>query len=385
MLWQIETDPCSTEQFSRHPVAEVLYEFDGPKIFTTLSGSLLRLWYECAEDPNTGRLRYLVVPADEELISRLKDGSRTVHDALKQPWLWAIDVDLQDEVKAGWVVRLEDIPSSARPERGAALWPHLEPLIAYRLIGDNLREGNVPASVAARAMERPAAALKRLLEAMSNTTAQGRPAEFFRKSYDLPAQRIAFNSFEVSFGVPKEPELPISDDGVPLYEKCADRLGNALSWLASNNEGEAPDIALLEVLKELVPPAHGQIVEAEVRGLLVPGHRAILLSRLDRQKVTNAIGLRRRQERELLKTEGRIGEFDKDQLTFILRDRLESSEELKCSFTEEQFDDLYEAFDNDRRVALLGKLQTSRHVLEVVAAESVSTDSDVESPELERD
>lgn len=385
MLWQIESPQCSVEQFVERTITEVLYDFDGPKIFTTSDGSLLRLWYECAEDLQTGALRYLVVPADNQLVAHLKDGTRTVHDALQQPWIWAIDVDGSDTVTTGWIVRLEEVPESAKPERGAPLWPQLEPLIAYRLIGEGLREGSIPASVAARAMERPAAALKRLLEAMSNISPQGRPEESFRKSYDLPAQRIAFNSFEVSFGMPKEPELLLTDDGQSIYQAAATRLGDALSWLKSSNTSSEPDIGLLEVLKELAPPAHGQVVKVEVRGQLVPGHRRVVLTREDREMVTRAIGRKRHKERELLRTEGRIGEFDKDQLTFILRDRLDLAEELKCSFTEEQFDDLYEAFDNDRRVVLLGKFQTMRHVLEVVAAEPVLADGGMQPEHIEKE
>lgn len=376
MLWRIETPTCSIEQFDKRTIAEVLYDFDGPKIFTTSSGSLTRLWYECAEDIQIGVLRYLVVPVDDQLIAHLKNGTRTVYDALQQPWIWAVDVDESDNVTTGWVVRLEEVPDLAKPERSALLWPQLEPLISYRLIGDGLREGNVPASVAARAMERPVSALKRLLEAVSNTTSpQGRPVESIRKSYDLPAQRIAFNSFEVSFGMPNEPELPLTEDGQSIYQVSATRLGFALSWLESSNSDNEPDISLLEVLKELVPPAHGQVTKAEVRGQLVLGHRCVVLTRADRTKVTRAIGRKKGKERELLRTEGRIGEFDKDHLSFILRDRIGSAEDLKCTFTEEQFDDLYEAFDNDRRVVLLGKLQTKRDVLEVVAAEPVPVES----------
>ena len=125
MLWQIESPQCSVEQFVERTITEVLYDFDGPKIFTTSDGSLLRLWYECAEDLQTGALRYLVVPADNQLVAHLKDGTRTVHDALQQPWIWAIDVDGSDTVTTGWIVRLEEVPESAKPERGAPLWPQL--------------------------------------------------------------------------------------------------------------------------------------------------------------------------------------------------------------------------------------------------------------------
>lgn len=375
MLWKIKTPQCSVEHFNARDLGEILYEFDGPKIFTTSAGSLHYLWYECAEDADASVLRFLVVPTDKQTIAYLKDGTRTVYDALSQPWVWAVDIDKDDQIAGGWVVQLDDVPVSAKPERGVALWPELEPLISYRLIGPGLREGDVPTSVAARALERPTAALKRLLEAVSKTSAQGRPEESFRKAYDLPAQRIAFNSFEVSFGMPKEMELPLADDGKSLYQRGSEYLQKAFDWLESDGGRPEPDIALLEVLKELVPPAHGQVVEAEIRGQMIVGQQRVLLTRKNRQAVTQAIYRKRQKERELLREEGRIGEFDKDQLTFILRDRPNAVEELKCAFTEEQFDDLYEAFDHDRRVVLLGKLQMTRNVLEIVAAEPVVADS----------
>lgn len=372
MIWSIETPQCSVEQFKDRKTVEVLYEFDGPKIFVAMTGSLLSLWYECEEDLDSSVFRYLVVPTDEQTIAYLKDGTRTVYDALHQPWLWAVDVGPGEQVIRGWVVQLEEVPEFAKPEKGVALWPHLEPLIAYRLIGDGLREGAVPTSVVARALDRPSAALKKLLEAMNNSVGHGRPEESFRRAYDLPAQRIAFNSFEVSFGVPKSIEaLPLEEDELSIYRAGSSCLEEALAWLRSGKEDQLPDLALLEVLKELVPPAHGQVFEAEVRGQIIPSQQHVLLTRKDRQRVTQAISRKRSKERELLREEGRIGEFDKDQLTFILRDRSNSADELKCAFTEEQFDDLYEAFDNDRRVVLLGKLQMKRNVLEIVAAESV--------------
>lgn len=371
MLWHIETPQCSVESFKDRKIVEVLYEFDGPKIFITSSGSLQYLWYECAEDTVALVSRYLVVPTNEQTLAYLKDGTRTVYDALNQPWVWAVDLGQDDQVINGWVVHLEEVPQSAKPERGVALWPELEPLISYRLIGAGLREGEVPTSVATRALERPAAALKKLLEAMGRSAAQGRPEESLRKVYDLPAQRIAFNSFEVSFGMPKETELPLADDGKTVYQVSSEYLGQAFDWLKSDGSAGELDGILLDVLKELVPPAHGQVIEAEVRGKMISGPSPVRLTRKDRLTVTQAISRRRSKERELLRVEGRIGEFDKDQLSFILRDRSNSADELKCSFTEEQFDDLYEAFDNDRRVVLLGKLQMTRNVLEVLAADTV--------------
>jgi hypothetical protein len=225
-------------------------------------------------------------------------------------------------------------------------------------------------------MERPAASLKKLLEAMSNTIAQGRPEESFRRAYDLPARRFAFNSFEVSFALPAQADLLLDEAGHSIYDAGALSLEAALAWLESSDRGPEPDISMLEVLKELVPPAHGQVTRTEVRGQLVSLRGRVVLTREDRATVTRAIGKWRRIDRELVKTEGRIGQFDKDHLTFILRDRSDLAEDLKCSFVEDQFDDLYDAFDGNRRIVLVGSMHASRNLLEVVAAEAVATNAE---------
>ncbi|MDD4964037.1 MAG: ImmA/IrrE family metallo-endopeptidase [Gallionella sp.] len=128
MLWFIDTAAsCSIEQFVLRPY-EVLYEFDGPRIFTTISESLIYLWYECGEDPETERIRYLVIPANQQLIGQLKSGEKTMLEALRQPWLWALDVR-NGQVEKGWTLNdLDLVPLGAKPRPNVFLWPQLEPL-----------------------------------------------------------------------------------------------------------------------------------------------------------------------------------------------------------------------------------------------------------------
>ena len=366
MLWKINY-PCSTERFLERNLVEVLYEFEGSKIFLAESNSLLYLWYEAVQDGDSDLRRFLVVPTDSRLVSKLKEGAKTVHDALNQPWLWTVDLDLQDRVVAAGVMPLEKVPIGSKPEKDATLWPHLEPLLFYRLIGEGLSEGHIPASVAARALGRPVAALKRLLESIGNSPGQGRPEEALRRAYDLPAQRFAFNSFEVSFGVPSM-QLSLDWGSDSEYRQAAVQLKSAIAWLHSNDEGIAPtpSVQLLEVLKELAPPAHGQVVRAEIGGQLVGNGVRVMLSRDDRSAVTKAIARYQIQGPELARIEGRIGEFDKDNLTFILRDRSNIEPEVRCSFVEEQYDDLDEAFHSDRRVVHIGR--KTRNAFEVAGA-----------------
>lgn len=375
MLWQITTDRCSVDQFSMSEPHEVLYDYDGPKIFTTKVGSMLRLWYACGEDRQSGTARFLIVPASDASISQLKAGIKTVHDALSQPWLWAVDVGSDGLPISGWALAgLSEVPRDSKPEKDAPLWPSLVPFLAYRLIGAGLGEGTTPSSVISRAVEKPTAAVKRLLELASNTVAHGgRPANSFRKQYDMVALRMAFNSFEISFSLPAESVAQREIEDVDLHEEGAKRLRSALTWLRGDQTQPEPEIGLLEVLQDLVPPAHGQVERTEIKGALLAGAKPVELNRADRTKVRQAIARKHQNLRLLLETEGLIREFDKDNLTFILRDRPDNAEELSCAFSEQQYDDLYEAFDTDARIAIHARWRAGRRVCDVVAVEQIDS------------
>lgn len=367
MFWPIDPESRTTvARFQGWQTVEVLYEFSGPRIFTAAVDGLLQFWYQCAEGDG-GEGRFLVVPTNSRWIDRLKTGTKTVHDTLSQQWLWAVDIDPEGGVTDAWVLPgLEEVPVDSKPRPDTPLWPHLTPLLTYRLIGEGLAEGRVPASVVASAVQKPVAALKRLLEFSNNNIgAQGRPEEGFRRLYDLPAQRMAFNSFEVAFGQPEQQGVQDS------YATSATHLAEALEWLHGGEHLAPVAIELLEVLKDLAPPAHGQIVRSEVRGLLVKGNRPVVIGRDDRQKVTREIALRTDQQR-MRRLEGRIGEFDIDNLALTLREIVGDlgAQELRCTFTDELYDDLWRAFlPPSPRVAVVGRLSPNRRSMEILGVE----------------
>lgn len=418
MLWEITT-PESGNDFSNIAPSEVLYEFDGPKIFTSLDGSHMCLWYECGEDIATNVIRYLVAPVNSRIVEQLKNGTKTVFEALSQPWIWAVDVRDGNAEKSWILGSLDEVPPDAKPDKETPLWPELVPLLSYRLIGPGLQEGAIPASVVARAVSGATSAIKALLESVNDTQSPviGRPDEGFRRLYDVVAKRFAYNSFEVTFDAPiiKEnqaiaqvgreqncdllsvavegqgtdltavPTVQTNFPSIPsstiveatrrseLYQQSAIKLAEALTWLESDSQAVTElSSGILSALEHLVPPKHGQILEAELRGRLIPDGRSILLTRDSTAKVKKAISTRKERARQLVTTEGRVGQFDKDKLIFTLRDRPNGEPDLLCSFSEEHYDDLFDAFVADERHVLLqGRWHADRRGLEVIAVEVV--------------
>jgi hypothetical protein len=154
-MWSLNSPQCTPQRFGIFQPDEVLYEFDVPMIFTFKGEDGLFLAYLSVEDDDTQTSRYLTVPANKKLIDELKTGSKTVFEALNQPWLWVVDVSYEGVINAAWQVDdIAQIPDAAKPAKDAMLWPELMPFFSYRLIGNGLEKGRVPASVVARAIEK---------------------------------------------------------------------------------------------------------------------------------------------------------------------------------------------------------------------------------------
>ncbi|BCR22507.1 hypothetical protein [Aquipseudomonas alcaligenes] len=364
MLWPITSSKVTTHQFDTIDMYEVLYEFDGPKIFTSKdSNNQTYLWYESAEDFSNKRIRFLVTPTTDSQIEQLKLGHKTVYDLLKQAWLWAVDLTYDMTLANAWALGgLDDVPAKSRPEPHVTLYPEHMPLLSYRLIGPGLQEGQVPASVISRAVKGPTAALKRIFESLSQGYSSGRPEESFRRSYDLPAARFAYNSFEVAFSEPPFDQLDF--DGESAYEAGSSALEDGLQWLV-NQSSKEPSIIVLEALKELTPPAHGQIERAEIRGRLIKSSAVFCLNRQHRRAITEALAKHQKTDHELIQVSGQIRELDKDNFSFILRNRPNDENELKCIFTEEQYDDVVEHFSSETFVSATGRLKRSSNLLEI--------------------
>ena len=119
-MWPVDGLPVSVDFLAGLKPANVLYEYEGPRIFSCpdQEGKLL-LVYECDHDEET--TRYLVVPTCRSTLDELIAGRCAVRQALQQPRSWIVDVRA-GAISEAWSVEMEKLPAGVLPKAGTRLW-----------------------------------------------------------------------------------------------------------------------------------------------------------------------------------------------------------------------------------------------------------------------
>lgn len=383
MDWKVTAQQFDVASFQGITQEEILYEFDGPRIFTARNAMGELLFY--LADEKDGVCRYIVAPTNASIIDLMKSGVRSVRDALNQPWVWFLDTQYDGKPVAAWKGTLADAPADALPLSGVMLWPHLEPIFVLRAIGEGLGEGTVPASVIRQVVDGATTALKKIAgQVFQAAGAQGRKANVIRQFYDLPMQGVAYNSFEIAFRLPDRKQLNLGADEAPEelgseFDEIGKQLEQALSWAInakSEEDSEPLDINLLEALEKLVPPQTGIVKSVELRGRIFhAGHARYQLTRETSKRVRRALGKARVSQERITIVSGLVREFDKDDLSFTLRETDDSKDHV-CRFPQEFFDDVLEVFNTDQRVTISGRENIKNGGIDVslVSREASATD-----------
>lgn len=329
-------------------VGEVLYEAEEPIVFTVMvSESQTLLAFLTDHDAH----RWLILaPCNAKTLQGLRDGSLPVRDALTASWTWLAQMGPGDQPERVWEIEAGDVPEEHWPAPGVPLLPEHEPLLIVRAIGPNIVPGDIPASVVAFVASATRQAVKVLLDFFSDRPAEGgRPPDASRAIYDLPISRFAFGSFELSFSAPRD--LFAHEE----LTRVAELLQRGLAWAAGENEdpfqstSDEEREAVLRAVLGLTPPAAGPIEEMSLGGQWMTGGTT-LLKRGARPRVRNE--LRSLKTERIVRREGRVGEFDVDRQSFILRDTGDS--DVRCSYREEDYDDVVAAVLSQGHVVVVG-------------------------------
>jgi hypothetical protein len=336
---------------------EVLYEFDGPCIFTALTEQRnLVLAYLSEELEDERLLRFVVATTSEATIAAMKDGSVSVREALERGSLWLVDLDHAYRPKRAAACRLSDLPGDALPASTTMLWPALEPALIVRLEGSEIRRGSIPAAVFAQAAEISGKALKPVFEWAAKVLrgeTSGRPPDWLRLLYGLPAQRIAFGSLEIAFrpadvSSASQQTLPFGGGTMPsaqeIHASGWRAIAEGLEWSVSDapvpaNDGDDEKwLSILESMKKLAPASTGPVNSVSVSGRLVGApRRPFELTRASTRRIRAALTeLKKRHEVQLRVFRGRVRDLDLDKLTLILRDVPGESADVPLALADEQ-------------------------------------------------
>lgn len=385
-MWDIAGKSVEIGRFQPFEPTEVLYEFDGPRIFTLKDiENELNLAYWSDQDQQI--CRYVVVPTTTKILAALRKGNISVYDALNQPRCWLCDVTHHGELSACQRVEFDAVPEDSLPAISTMLLPTLEPLLTLRAVGDEIVPGQIPGSVIRACVEGVQKAFKVLSEYVLGQTPQaGRPNEFLRRMFDLPTQRFAFASFEISFRMPVEELNLFTISGQKSHEaetleEVGTLLNKGLKWLttAAGEEGiyspDDPDesAVVLRALKELTPSSQGGIERLELKGQLIgPRKLPLILERVARQRVNTAIRSRS-LEPQPVDLEGRIRELDKDRLSFELREIAGTAQVQRFVFDEELLEEVFQAFQDNVWVKVTGRTFPVKNLAYALALSRVTT------------
>ena len=121
-MWSIPGKPVSPARFQPFEPVDVLYEFDGPRIFTLWdSEGELNLAYWSDEDDAI--CRYVIVPTTDKIVAALRQGGISVFDALNQPRCWLCDLTHFGEIAVCQRVEFEAFREDVRVRVSGRTFP----------------------------------------------------------------------------------------------------------------------------------------------------------------------------------------------------------------------------------------------------------------------
>lgn len=352
-------------------VDESLYEAWQPLIFVTHDRNGQRMLAYLADETEDGEW-YFLAPISAQRLDRLKDGALTIRDALLGSWIWQC---LETAGSATvWSVEPETIPDAFLPLPGVPLLPEQEAVLITRAVGDGIQPGSIPASVVAFVADATRKAVKTLLDYYSNSGGGGRPLSVYKAQYDLPIQRFAFASFEVSFAAPEmhpraeQPDLfsdeleaksTVEGETDTYFRRSIASLQSGLRWASSEvdagdltAQNDAERVAILQAVNALTPPSGGAISAIEVSGTGM-NQGIVRLERGSRKKVQNHLRSIENKRERVVTHQGRIGEVDHDLLTLTLRSDAQDKE-YRASFGDDLLDDVLAYFFDAAPVDVIG-------------------------------
>lgn len=340
--------------FDKLSPEEVLIEYDQLLAFTCRDAHNTLFFAYAIENSTSGSI-YFIVPTNQLMLTNLKVGALSIRQALEQPISWAVEATLGQKVSRAWRVPLSSLPEDAVPEDSVLLWPSLKPFVSITARGQDIKEGNVPTLVIRQIIQGVEKSLKILNDHVEKSAAAlGGPHASNKARYQLNAQYVKVASFSIGF---RPPDIENADDQQE-FNKVLHLFQSGVNWLATkaetNNLDNDEQIAIFEAMKHLTPSQTDAVETYEIGGrVALTG--SVTVNKDDRKEINKHLRERRKSTEEsrdeVEDLSGKIGQLDRDFLWFALRNE---HMEIRCEFTSDIFDDIWDAFESQYDVRVLG-------------------------------
>ncbi len=383
-MFVFRENPVDAKWFAPFEPDEILHDLDGPRTFTFRNGGaelFLAHWFDVAEES----LYYAVVPFSLSLLKRLKEGDISLRDSLNQPRQWILEVAHDWRILGSFAADFDSLPPGSLPDPDVMLYAHLRPLFTLRAKGDQLQEGFIPSSVLRTTIERAERAIRVLVEHVFDATGRGRRAGLIRRYYNLPTQRLAFGSLEISFRPPVpatqlefgELEQQQTDEDTKVLGVVSELLQRGLRWLAESEgslspvgQNPAEGVAILKSLENLYPTPQSPVSLVELSGRLLESGpqpiRRYTLRRTDGVRLRRARALSPQVRQQDIQAVGKIRELDRDSATFQLRE-IAGEPDAKFSYDDDShLDIILEAIGSESRYRVIGVRELPDEVYQVL-------------------
>lgn len=367
-MWQVKGEEVERSFIGGLPVCRVLDEFDFPLLYSSHLASSDKTVLVYAADVSDCGIRYVVSSVTDRVVSALLDGDMRIRTALDQPWVWIVDMKIQQRTpmpSKAWSVDFVDIPDFALPDPYVTLYEDLTPVLELKAEGPSLKHLSLANTAIEHVMRSARFALKPLAEHVLAEECEDYDVADLRAHYELSTVETKAASFYAAFRFRSEDVNPaVVQRMVDLLRVGLNHIYDESEPIASFSQGKRAETdrawrmldererqAVLLSLKHLTPPGKGDIKEMTVGGGMA-GDARFKFDRKSSKSVSKLI--RQYAVQEMLEVRvGWVRAFDKDKNSGVFRGvKHPDAEALGFSCEPGVVDDVYECFEANQKVTV---------------------------------
>lgn len=356
---------------------QVLYQYDGPTIFTAKLG-LSNVLFLKIEEYDSSDL-FLAAVTNSKTINLLKMGKLSVYGAMLADLYWLIEVDNKLTPLRYWECAPSDLPDDFLPMRGLALFAHLgrapdsieqaEGFFTIAFRGKHMTASEMPFSVFKNLVNNAYDAVRRVLSPIMLIGTKS-------STFDFTISPPRFGSLIISIEAPLVNEEWVADKSKgedkllddlqgQIAQQRVDFFNKLKPVVLEADQGEisrdfdADDRAAIEPLRHVIPHDEGEITDIEISASFGEKTSTLYINRSIGGRLHRAFD---RSEAKAIYIKGVVTEVNAERGTF--RVKTISQRQITCWLDRHWFDEVHSdgRLNTGVQVGLTGMLERRKRI-----------------------